>query len=206
MNYLAHAYLSFDHPEVLAGNLISDFVKGKKKFEYSRGIQDGISLHRAIDEFTDTHRSTIQAKQLFRPAYGLYAGAFMDIVYDHFLALDRNEFKTEADLAAFSHRTYGQLELFIPVFPERFARMFYYMKKQDWLFNYRLQEGIRNSFAGLVRRASYMDDHHPAVMIFEEHYAELKKSYEEFFPELKTFALQTLQHLQQPNGLQPGKN
>jgi len=30
MNYLAHAYLSFDHEEILVGNLISDFVKGKK--------------------------------------------------------------------------------------------------------------------------------------------------------------------------------
>lgn len=30
MNYLAHAYLSFDEPEILVGNMISDFVKGKK--------------------------------------------------------------------------------------------------------------------------------------------------------------------------------
>lgn len=34
MNYLAHAYLSFNDPEILVGNLISDFVKGKKKFDY----------------------------------------------------------------------------------------------------------------------------------------------------------------------------
>ena len=37
MNYLAHAYLSFGYSELLVGNLISDFVKGKKtgkgKFE-----------------------------------------------------------------------------------------------------------------------------------------------------------------------------
>ena len=30
MNYLAHAYLSFGDPDVLTGNMISDFVKGKK--------------------------------------------------------------------------------------------------------------------------------------------------------------------------------
>ncbi len=34
MNYLAHAYLSFNDPEILVGNMISDFVKGKKKFDY----------------------------------------------------------------------------------------------------------------------------------------------------------------------------
>ena len=43
MNFLAHAWLSFDVPEILAGNLISDFVKGKKKFEFASGIQKELS-------------------------------------------------------------------------------------------------------------------------------------------------------------------
>ena len=55
MNYLAHAYLSFNIPEILVGNLISDFVKGKRKLDYPPGIRTGITLHRAIDTFTDTH-------------------------------------------------------------------------------------------------------------------------------------------------------
>ena len=53
MNYLAHAYLSFGDPDILAGNMISDFVKGKKKYEYPDRIQMGITLHRKIDEYTD---------------------------------------------------------------------------------------------------------------------------------------------------------
>ena len=62
MNYLAHAYLSFNEPEILVGNMISDFVKGKKKFDYSPGVQKGIALHRAIDNFTDYHTATKAAK------------------------------------------------------------------------------------------------------------------------------------------------
>ena len=53
MNYLAHAFLSFQQPDILVGNMISDFVKGKSKFTYTPGIQKGIMLHRAIDQFTD---------------------------------------------------------------------------------------------------------------------------------------------------------
>lgn len=34
MNYLAHAVLSFDDPDILTGNIISDFVKGKKNFYF----------------------------------------------------------------------------------------------------------------------------------------------------------------------------
>src|ERR1700709_705966 len=92
MNYLAHAYLSFNDPEILIGNLISDFVKGKAKYDYPERILAGINLHRAIDNFTDTHDSTRIAKEVFRPYYRLYSGAFIDVVYDHFLATDATEF------------------------------------------------------------------------------------------------------------------
>ncbi len=102
MNYVAHAYLSFNQPEILVGNMISDFVKGKTKFNYSPGIQNGITLHRAIDEFTDAHPATKRAKEFFRPAYRLYSGAFVDIVYDHFLSLDTKEFKDSTYLQNFT--------------------------------------------------------------------------------------------------------
>src|SRR5262245_44062659 len=105
MNYLAHAYLSFNDPEVLVGNLINDFVKGKKRFDYPKGIQRGIALHRAIDNFTDQHDATREAKAIFRPAYRLYSGAFVDVVYDHFLAIDENEF-SERSLFEFSVKVY----------------------------------------------------------------------------------------------------
>ena len=86
MNYLAHAYLSFEDPEVLAGNMISDFVKGKKKYDYPPRILDGIDLHRDIDTFTDSSSITKEAAKFFKPAYGPYSLSFMDVVYDHFLA------------------------------------------------------------------------------------------------------------------------
>ena len=100
MNYLAHAYLSFGDPDILAGNMISDFVKGKKKFDYPERIQMGITLHRKIDEYTDTHPATRQAKQFLKTSAGLYAGSFVDIIYDHFLANDSYEFE-EGALADF---------------------------------------------------------------------------------------------------------
>ena len=92
MNYLAHAYLSFNNPGILAGNMISDFVKGKRKYDYPQKIQQGIAVHREIDRFTDTHPVTKEAKEIFRPAYRLYAGPLIDVVYDHFLANDIDQF------------------------------------------------------------------------------------------------------------------
>jgi acyl carrier protein phosphodiesterase len=189
MNYLAHAYLSFNHQEILVGNMISDFVKGNKKFSYSPGIINGIELHRLIDGFTDDHSSTREAKKIFSPYYGLYSGAFVDVAYDYFLANDKNEFIDEHALYDFSQNTYTSLEVQEPVFPERFRVMFPYMKKYNWLFGYREKTGIMRSFEGLVHRAAYLSDHETAFRLFEEHLPELREHYSWFFPELKSFVL-----------------
>lgn len=169
------------------GNLISDFVKGKKKFDYPEGIQKGIALHRAIDTFTDDHEATRLAKTIFSPAYRLYSGAFIDVVYDHFLANDPNEFSTES-LRNFSEKVYRILEAHFEYLPERFARMFPYMKQQDWLFNYSTVRGTELSFGGLVRRARYLEESDTAVSLFEENYKTLGEWYKVFFPDLKSFA------------------
>lgn len=188
MNLLAHAYLSFGNPSILVGNMISDYVKGKQKFLYDPAIQQGIELHRIIDEFTDQHPATGRAKVFFKPAYRLYAGAFVDVVYDHFLANDISLFADEMALDRFAQQTYISLAAYKQIMPERFARMLPYMQAQNWLYNYRYNQGIERSFEGLVRRAAYLDESAVAFSIFEKEYESLKNCYEFFFPELKLLA------------------
>ena len=194
MNYLAHAYLSFGHPGVLTGNMISDFVKGKKKFDYPSEVQQGIELHRAIDQFTDTHIATREAKQVFRAHYRLYSGAFTDVVYDHFLANDESEF-TEESLFAFSRDTYAALDRQEAWMPDRFAHMYPFMKQQNWLFNYRTIQGMKNSFGGLVRRSAYLTESDTAAVLFEQHYDYLQACYQELIAEIKPFAKQRLNEM-----------
>lgn len=196
MNYLAHAYLSFGEPEILVGNMISDFVKGKIKFNYPQGIQNGIALHRAIDEFTDAHPATKKAASFFRPAYRLYSGAFVDVVYDHFLALDINEFDNPTSLNYFTTQTYNILDENFSWLPERFQNMFPHMKQHNWLYNYQYPLGIERSFGGLVRRAAYISESETAFAVFMENYNELKDCYQIFFPSVKKFSHQYVSHLQ----------
>ncbi|MFT4155118.1 ACP phosphodiesterase [Parafilimonas sp.] len=197
MNYLAHAWLSFHQPEILVGNMISDFVKGKRRFEYNAAIQKGIALHRSIDAFTDEHEATREAKQFFKPAVGLYAGAFVDIVYDHFLARDRHEFK-EDGLLQFSQFVYAVLDKNISVLPEKFARLLPYMKSDNWLYNYQTMHGIEQSFAGLARRAKYLTGSSTAFAAFEINHGQLQQCYARFFPEVKRFAYDESSRLNQP--------
>ncbi len=188
MNYLAHAYLSFNNKEILLGNMISDFVKGRQQFQYAPAIHKGILLHRAIDDFTDHHEATQKAKSVFRNDYRLYSGAFVDVVYDHFLALSKNDFADEKALLHFSENTYRLLAQQKSGMPLVFKEMFSYMQTQNWLYHYRTREGIYHSFGGLVRRAAYLNDIDPAIRIFNEHYDFLQNCFEIFWKELKPFA------------------
>jgi acyl carrier protein phosphodiesterase len=150
------------------------------------GIQQGIMLHRAIDTFTDSHPATQSAKEVFRPHYRLYCGAFVDVVYDHFLASDKNEFDEPA-LLQFSEHVYSIVQEYSQWFPERFAKMFPYMKTQNWLFNYRTRWGAEKSFGGLVRRSAYLTESDTASLLFEEHYQRLEECYRLFWKEVKPF-------------------
>ena len=195
MNYLAHAFLSFNKTDILAGNIISDFVKGKAKFDYPPGIQKGIHLHRLIDTFTDNHPVTVMAKSFFRPQYRLYSGAFTDVVYDHFLARDKKQFEEYGNLEIFSLKVYQSLEINFLLYPPRFQKMFPYMKSQNWLYNYQFKEGIQKSFQGLVYRAAYLHESVIAYEIFNEYYSELRNCYYQFFPELLQFTSENLSNL-----------
>lgn len=182
------------------GNLISDFVKGKKKFSYPSRILQGITLHRIIDSFTDEHKATREAKEIFRPAYRLYSGAFMDVAYDHFLANDQNEFAGNS-LYDFSQKIYGILEMYQQWLPERFALMFPYMKTQNWLLNYRTSIGIKRSFGGIVRRSTYLTESDTAFQLFERYYQPLQEYYRQFWQDLKPFASRQLELMSSDNNV-----
>ena len=191
MNYLAHAYLSFNDPHILVGNMISDFVKGAQKSLYVASVQRGIELHRAIDSFTDDHPVTAEAKAIFRPYYRLYSAPITDILYDHFLANDETEF-TNDSLFLFTNNVYKTLEKETAHLPSRFLPVLTYMRMENWLYHYRTPEGMQKSLRGLARRATYMNDSTKAFELFTSHYIELKQLYNAFFPDVKQMAKQKL--------------
>lgn len=157
-------------------------------------MQRGIVLHRAIDGFTDEHPATAKAKQVFRPHYRLYSGPIVDIVYDHFLANDKEVFPNDS-LLAFTNNVYQTMEEEAVHLPQRFLPVFTYMRLENWLYNYRTTEGIGKSLRGLVRRAAFISDSATAIELLHERYDELQACYAEFFPAVKQFAKQKLDEL-----------
>lgn len=157
-------------------------------------------LHRAIDTLTDTHEATREAKEIFRPHYRLYSGAFVDVVYDHFLATDSTEF-SEQSLLDFSQQVYASLDKQVEWLPERFAGMFPFMKEHNWLFHYRTRWGTGKSLGGVVRRAAYLTESETAFQLFEEHYQLLGDCYRHFWASVKPFARNQFEMLQKDAGI-----
>lgn len=188
MNYLGHAFLSFGRPELLTGNMIGDYVKGSHILEtFPEGIRRGIMLHRRIDAFADAHPATLKAKNLFRPDYRLYSGAFVDSLYDHFLANDPRYFSKEKDLADFAQGVYKSLGQYTEWLPESFLRMLPHMVSNNWLYNYRTLRGMQHSFRGLVHRAKYLESSDKAYEIFVSHYYELNQHYFDYIDDVVTY-------------------
>jgi acyl carrier protein phosphodiesterase len=168
--------------------MMSDFVKGKQQYTYAANIQKGIRLHRAIDAFTDAHPATKQAKQYLKPSAGLYAGAFIDVVYDYFLANDTQQFANATVLATFAATTYEQLNDFMPIYPLRFQQILPKMQQHNWLNNYQFTWAIEKSFMGLVRRATYLPTHEPIFEAFMQHIVHLQLCYNALIPDVKYMA------------------
>lgn len=188
MNYLGHAYLSYGDAELLTGNMIGDFVKGKLILNtLPAGIAKGALLHRKIDSFADNHPANQRAKVWFRQDYGLYAGASIDTVYDHFLANDPKHFASEKILFDFTQDTYHKLATYITFFPEIFAQMYPHMREHNWLYGYRTLTGVQRSLNGLARRAKHMPPIENAYSTFISHYYQLNQCYYEFMDDVVKF-------------------
>lgn len=188
MNFLAHAYLSFGNTELIVGNLIADTIKGRQIESFPIAIQEGIVLHRIIDSFTDNHPVVKQAKHIFDHTAGRYCGPFLDVAYDHFLALDHTNMP-DGGWESYATTCYSAIESFGDILPSRFCSMYLYMKKENWLSNYGRKWLIEKSFYRMAQRANYLADNISVYSDFEKHYDELRASYEAFFPDLKKYIL-----------------
>ena len=183
MNFLAHIYLSGANEQLMIGNFIADFVKGKKKDDYPDEIRKGIELHRFIDHFTDHHEVVLNSIRRIHDSQEKYSGVVVDILYDHFLAANFSSFSA-IPLQDFSKNTYSVLQSNLNMLPEGVHYFLPFMIERNWLLNYATIDGIGRALTGLSKRVKYENKMHEAVMDLQTHYHGLESDFRIFFPEL----------------------
>ena len=184
MNFLAHIYLSGDSREILIGNFIGDYVKGKNITGYPDEVKQGIMLHRMIDSFTDSHSITRSSKKIIAEKYGLYAGIVVDIYYDHFLSANWDLY-SEMPLREYIHDRYRLLDSGFSIFPAGVKSWFPYFIKSNWLETYIHFEGLNMVFKRMSYRTSLPDHSDYAVNQLKENYDFLKENFIDFFADMR---------------------
>ena len=122
--------------------MLGDFVKGKKYLDFPPSISQGILYHRHIDTFTDSHPAVRAATKLLREDGIRYAGVFIDIFFDHFLANDSRIFASPDDLDFFTKNVLSHIAAAEPLMTTDMKTYFGYMIRYNWLYHYHSKEGI----------------------------------------------------------------
>lgn len=186
MNFLSHLYLSGDSEGLLIGNFIADSVKGSTFNDFSPEVQKGILLHRKIDSFTDTHPIVEISKERLRPKYKKYASVIVDIYYDHYLAVNWENY-SNISLDQYTKDVYSLIEKHKHTFPLKSQMFTKYMFEYNILSAYAHFAGIEKVLNGMSRRASFVSNMEHAIHDLKEHYPLFEHEFKSFFPELKEF-------------------
>jgi acyl carrier protein phosphodiesterase len=176
MNFLAHLYLSGESKELRLGNFIADYVKGKQYLNYPDKIQEGILLHRKIDDFTDHHSAVIESAKFLKKGYARYSGVVIDLFFDHFLAKNWNEFHMNS-LSTFvnkSHEIFIKNYLLLPTKVKLFLPFLIQSRRLEAYANF---EGLQRALDIMANRTSLPDKSQFAIECLKENYPILEENF-----------------------------
>ncbi len=187
MNFLAHSYLSYEIPGLVAGNYLGDILKNKEVTALPVSLQEGVQLHRQIDSYADNHQVFRQGTRILHPHLGKYAPVVLDIYFDYFLSKHWSSFHPLA-LSDFSQVIYEVLTAHIAFMPQKVGDRLRGMVKGRWLESYQHPPGLRKTFHFLARRAKFPSRLGEATDILQAHEDQLEQVFLGFFPKLATYA------------------
>ena len=186
MNYLAHSYLSYHKNDLIIGNFIADSIRGNRFEGLTEGIIKGITLHRKIDVFTDSHPVFLDSNHRFSKDFDKYSGALMDIIYDHYLAKNFNLY-SPLTLQEYVNGIYDLIKTNHVYLPEPAKQFYGYMTERNILFHYSSLEGIETVLTHLSNRIKNRFELQLAIPILEKNYKDIEDEFFTFFDDLQTF-------------------
>ena len=85
-------------------------------------------------------------------------------------------------------KVYKALRNYENILPERLLKMLNGMEKDNWLYNYKEDQGIKYSMLNVLHKAKYLEKDLPVFEVFLQNKQKLKKCFDVFFPELYAYA------------------
>jgi acyl carrier protein phosphodiesterase len=186
VNYLFHIFLSGSDPEILTGNFMGDFVKGRLDDSLPPRVRRGIELHRRIDSFARDQADFNRSRLRIGREFGLYRGVLVDLFYDHFLARDWQRWSGQP-LRAFLEQTRDVIEARRHQLPQRLDSIVPVIF-EDLLPSYAEPAGIARALERMSRRVPRSNPLADGGAELVRGYAELEKDFLAFLPAVQQFA------------------
>ena len=184
MNYLAHLFLSCSHEDHLIGNFIADSINRNEEYQPKPEIQEGIILHKHIDNFTDNHPLVRSSRERLYHAHSKYAPVVVDVWYDYLLAKNWSTYSKEP-LEKFAERMYDILYRRLDDLPQKLQLSLPYMVQDNFLMKYSSIYGMTHIFSRLRKRLSRPEWLNNVVRTFLKVEDGMEQDFLGFFPELQ---------------------
>jgi len=182
MNYLAHAFLSLEDPDLLAGNYLADLMHPRDLSALPPGVLQGIELHRFIDSYTDGHTAVKSCTRMLHPVVHKYAPVVVDIYFD--FLLEKNWQKLAKSLIhEFREKVYEQLRSHSDI-PEAYSGRMMRMIESDWLVRSSTYDHLHQSFLYLERKTSFPSNLGEASAVLRKDEKVFEAHFLDFFPTL----------------------
>jgi len=168
MNFLGHSYLCIGNEPLIAGNLAGDSYKGHldKISHLPKHIQNGVKLHRFIDDFTDQSKHIVEAAHIFQ-ANGIAKVGYIacDILLDHYLSKNWNLF-SEIEYEKFIQTIYTETDKNLNHLENDFCFLYDKMKVYNWFLDYPNEKGIATILWQFSKRLRFQNDLDKCMNVF----------------------------------------
>ena len=187
MNFLGHLYFSGDDHETMLLNLYGDFVKGKLKKIENNKLRKAVELHRKIDSYIDTHETVLKLKLELYKDLPKVAGVAIDIYFDHLLSKNWEQFHTiplRNYLQAFFENAFQRMEELEQNDEIKFKPFFKLLLKriddENWILNYKNEEGLNFACQGLSKRISFENNLDEGVFFFKKNQQKIESVFQSY--------------------------
>lgn len=180
MNILIHLFFSQNDENIILGNFIADYIRGINRIkDYPPQIQSGIKLHQWIDNYSDNNIIVKKSISIFSPSLKHYAPVAVDVIYDHFMANNWENFSKKS-LFNTIDEFYIILNNNYNILPNKAKRAVDHMITNNWLIMYKDLSGLKHIFEWMDTRASFEANLTNSIEILIEYYSEIENDFLSF--------------------------
>lgn len=187
MNFLAHFHLAWPEEMLVVGGLEGDFHKGLLPGELPPALLAGVTLHRAIDAYTDSHPVVAEVRRLFPNELRRYAGIVIDLCFDHFLANHWQDYSA-IPRQRFVTAVYQLLEQHNKLLSNDAALLAARLQQYDVLSRYQHWETITGTATRIGQRLRHPNPLAATDALISPLLPELERAFRIFYPQLIRFA------------------